>query len=335
MIQERLRLGPIDLSLPGSMELHLGMVGDRVRESEAKFGFSKRFIEEDAVGRHFRFAQLRFGRIDPENGMILDRLFSEAVEAATHTPVEARAHWIREISTSISELNGFLRYLSRRFGLDVLTHIILKHREALLDLIELLTGSRYGYAYIVPGGVRYDLTEGFQERLEKWIKSFSRDFERIRAFFLWTHSFHNRLRSIGRVVDGGSFGFVSESSVETTRYGLVSHVESRLVYALERSFDLCEELGKILLESASGGRLSEIRDGKKEDSRSQVDIETARGSWSLELSLNSSRQVTEIKTRFPSDLIVDAISPALEGECFEDIAIILESLYFSTSEFDR
>jgi len=45
MIQERLRLGPIDLSLPGSMELHLGMVGDRVRESEAKFGFSKRFID--------------------------------------------------------------------------------------------------------------------------------------------------------------------------------------------------------------------------------------------------------------------------------------------------
>ncbi len=337
MIQERLKLGPIDLSLPGAMELHLGMYGECIKESEAMFGFSSRAIEANCLGLSYKGAQLKFGRIDPENGMILDRIFSEAVEEVTHTQIGERARWIREITTSISELNGFLRYLSKmsdRLGLGVLTHIILKHRESLLDLIELLTGSRYGYSYVVPGGVRYDLTEGFQERLEKWIKNFSQDFDRIRSFFFWTHSFHNRLRSVGRVFDTGNFGFVSESSVDTTSYGLVSHVESRLIYALDSSLVLCRDLGSVLDERSDTGRADEIG-AIKFFEPTQVELETARGPWCISMALDLEGKITSLQTRLPSDLVVGAIPFALEDECFEDIPIILESLYFSISELDR
>jgi len=337
MIQERIKIGPIDHALPGAMQLSLGMFGDRIREIETQFGFSKRSIEEYVIGRAIGPAQLKFGRIDPENAFLLDRLFCEAIEKITHTSITERTLWIREITTSISELNGFLRYLSKmsaRLGIEVLTHVILKHRESLLDLIELLTGSRYGYYYVVPGGVRYDLTEGFQERLEKWIKNFSLDFPRIEALFRWTHSFQNRLQSLGRVLDNGSFGFVSESSIETTRYGLMSNVESRLLYALDQVQALCQELHTMLPERSEGSTLNPI--GSQRHSEAvETELETARGPWKLSLSVDENLNVKSIHTELPSDLIVSAIGPALEDEYFEDIPLILESLNFSIPEIDR
>ena len=337
MIQERFKLGPIHLSLPGAMELHLGMVGDRIEEVETQFGYLSRSIETTIVGMPYPSAQLRFARIDPESSLILDRLFSEAVEEITGTEVSARASWVREITTAMSELNGFLRYLSRmsgRLGVEVLTHVILKHRESLLDLTELLTGSRYGYYYLIPGGVRYDLTEGFQERLENWTKSFTRDFPRIEALFRWTHSFQNRLQSIGRVVDNANFGFVSESSVETTRYGLVSHVESRLIFAIEQTNVLSEELRTLLNQRFSGQPLFGIASGRSKKP-AMVDLESARGVWSLELTLDGELQVKRVTTAVPSDLIIAALPLALKDESFEDIPVILESLNFSIPEIDR
>jgi NADH:ubiquinone oxidoreductase subunit D len=337
MIQERIKLGPIDQSLPGAMCLSLGMYGDRIREIETEFGFSSRAIIEFMTGKSIGEAQLKFSRIDPENSFLLDRLFCEAIEKITHTSITERTLWIREITTSVSELNSFLRYLSRmsaRLGIEVLTHVILKHRESLLDLIELLTGSRYGYYYVVPGGVRYDLTEGFQERLEKWIQNFSLDFPRIEALFRWTHSFQNRLQSLGRVVDNGSFGFVSESSVETTRYGLISNVESRLLYALEQSKTLCDELKGMLIERSEGPSLNPIGEQRFLDPV-EIELETARGPWKLTLAVDDELRVKSVKTSLPSDLIVSAIGPALEDEYFEDLSIILESLNFSIPEIDR
>jgi NADH:ubiquinone oxidoreductase subunit D len=337
MIQERIKLGPIHHSLPGAMILSLGMYGDRIREIETEFGFSKRSIVEYMIGKPHVKALLRFGRIDPENSFLLDRLFCEGIEKITHTSITERTLWIREITTSISELNGFLRYLSRmssRLGIEVLNHVILKHRESLLDLIELLTGSRYGYYYVVPGGVRYDLTEGFQERLEKWIKNFTQDFPRIEALFRWTHPIQNRLQSLGRVVDNGSFGFVSESSVETTRYGLMSNVESRLLYALNQTQILCDELQTLLPDRSGGETLSPLGEQRFLEPV-QIELETARGPWKLSLSVNSDLTVKSVVTELPSDLIITAIGAALENEYFEDLPIILDSLNFSIPEIDR
>jgi NADH:ubiquinone oxidoreductase subunit D len=337
MIQERITLGPIHLSLPGAMELRLGMVGDRIESVETTFGFLSRSIETAVIGMPYPSAQLRVARIDPESSLILDRLFSEAVEAITATEVSPRALWVREITTAMTELNGFLRYLSRmsgRLGVEVLTHVTLKHRESLLDLTELLTGSRFGYYYLVPGGVRYDLTEGFQERLENWIKNFSLDFPRIEALFRWTHAFQNRLQSIGRVVDNANFGFVSESSIETTRYGLVSHVESRLLFALEQTNALSDELRSLLAERFTGQPLFEIAKARSKKSV-HVDLVSARGTWALELALDEALVLKSIHTTVPSDAIIAALPLALEDESFEDLPLILESLNFSIPEIDR
>ncbi len=335
MIQETIEIGPIHEWLPGPMKLSLGMSGDRIISVDARFGYASREIEKKALGQHHRRAQLTVGRVEPESALLLDRVFSEAVEKISGVEAGDRVRWIRDITTSLSELNFQLKYLanmSRRLGVKILFHSILKHRESLLDLLELLSGSRYGYYYLIPGGARYDITEGFQERLDTWSRNFVEDFPRIEALFRWTHVFQNRMRNLGQVLDRGEFGFVSEASIESTRYGFVSHVESRLIYSLQNCREMAGEMQELLRRGSKGeyfgafvskaGRISHERD-------------TLRGAWGIALGLDSEGAVTELELRSPSSSIVKSIGPALEGESLEDLAVVLESLSFSISEIDR
>jgi NADH:ubiquinone oxidoreductase subunit D len=335
MIQETIEIGPIHEWLPGPMKLRLGMSGDRIEKVEAAFGYAAREIEKTVIGLPLQRAQFFVSRVEPETALILDRLFSEAVEKITGTAVSERILWIRSIVTAISEINFQLKYLaniSKRLGVNILFHTILKHRESLLDLLELLSGSRYGYYYIVPGGARYDITEGFQERLEAWCGNFLQDFQRIEALFRWTHVFQNRLRSLGMVMDPGDSGFVSEASIETTRYGDVSHVESRLVYSLESCRELCVEVRETLLRRPAGAFLRPLGEGSGE---TRHELETLRGVWALDLAVRPEGTVGSIRLGSPSSVIVNSIGPALVGESLEDLPLILESLSFSIPEIDR
>ena len=335
MIQETIEIGPIHEWLPGPMKLRLGMSGDRIEKVEAAFGYGSREIEKRVVGKPLSRAQLLISRVEPESALILDRLFSEAVERITGSSVSARVLWIREITTTISELNFQLKYLanmSRRLGIDILFHSILKHRESLLDLLELLSGSRYGYTFLLPGGARYDITEGFQERLEAWSGHFLSDFPRLEALFRWTHVFQNRLRSLGQVLDRGDFGFVSESSIERTHYGFVSHVESRLIYSLENCREMVAGIPELLRARPPGAAIAPLGTGI---GTLEHELETLRGTWGMRLKVEAGGVVSQLELRSPSAAIIGAIGPALEGEALEDLPVILESLSFSIPEIDR
>jgi len=337
MIQEHVEIGPVSTRLPGPMKIRLGMTGDRISSVESRFGFTTRAISERARGKPFEQAQFHCGRVEPESALLLDRLFGEAVEKIYSIEVTPRIRWIRSICADLSEINFQLRYLAKmasRMGLRILYHTILKQREVLLDLFELLTGSRYGYCYLKPGGARYDLTEGFQERLEAWIRAFLAEYGRIEALFCWTHPLQNRFRSMGVIIDLGDYGYVSEAAVESTRYGHVSHVESRLLYSLQSCKEISEDLLGLLSVQESGSHLVKIP-GYGVDGEATAAIETIRGEWSLKLELDSSRTLRSVVFETPSDRIRNSIVPALEGESIEDLPLILESLSFSVLEIDR
>ena len=337
MIQEFIELGPVNTWLPGPMKINLGMTGDQIASVETYFGYASRGIEKRVREQKFDAAQFHVGRIEPESALVLDRLFSECVEKIYGIEVPARVIWIRDICVQLSELNFQLKYLAKmasRMGLKILYHAILKQRETLLDLFELLSGSRYGYSYLKPGGARYDLTDGFQERLDSWIRGFLNDHGRIHELFCWTHPIQNRMKAMGLILDLGEYGYVSEAAVESTRFGQISHVESRLLYSLQSCKEISEDL-RGLLNSNSPGAHGLPLPGFGVSGEAKSEIETLRGVCSLNIELDAERKIQSLVTRTPSDLIRNAIVPALEGESIEDLPLILESLSLSISEIDR
>jgi len=337
VIQQTLEVGPIHTWLPGPMRLRLGMMGEEIRQLEVAYGYATREIESRMLGKHFSEAQYIFSRMEPESALLLDRLYGEAIESAVGIQVGNRVTWLREISSHLSELNFQLKYLSKmasRLGLRILYHSILKHRETLLDLFELLSGSRYGYFYLLPGGARYDLTEGFQVRLESWLKNFLQDYDRIVGLFCWTHGFQNRLNSMGLVMNDRDYGYVSEVAVENTRYGQVSHVESRLLFSLTSCKGISIELQEMLAGNQAGSHRHAFP-ASSPDKSVEKEIETIRGRWKVELTLDRQHRLETFRVEAPSDLIKEAVFPALDGESLEDLPLILESLSLSVSEVDR
>jgi NADH:ubiquinone oxidoreductase subunit D len=319
------------------MKIRLGMTGDHIASVETHFGYASRGIENRVRGQRFDSAQFQIGRIEPESALILDRLFSECIEKIYGIEISARVIWIRKICAELSELNFQLKFLAKmasRMGLKILYHTILKQRETLLDLFELLSGSRYGYSYLKPGGARYDLTDGFQERLDAWIRGFLNDHGRIQELFCWTHPIQNRLKSMGMILDLGEYGYVSEAAVENTRFGHVSHVESRLLYSLQSCKEISEDL-KGLLESSPAGPFILAVPSYGVQGEAKSEIETLRGMCGLRIEVDAERRIQSLEVQTPSDLIRKAIVPALEGESIEDLPLILESLSLSVSEIDR
>ncbi len=342
MIQKQDEIGPIHQWLPAAMKLKLSLVGDEIVSSETEFGYLCRSIEKKVIGKNFADGQRFLSRIEPESACIIDRVVCECIEKTFQIELTERAEWARDISCSLIEVSGILRYLtmmSKRMGLSILNHVILKHREELLDLTELLTGSRYGYYFIVAGGVRYDITAGFIERLENWIKALNADYPRIESMFLWTHFFQNRMNALGKVLDHGNMGFVSFSSEEGTRLGMVSSVESRLSYALKqllkKTAKLNEEVNEVYTDEHIRS-FDEVAITKGQPSKiGTATCETYRGTWSISLSLDQDGLINHLEVSTPSNQILPAIPHALEHESFDDIPLILQSLNFVVSEVDR
>lgn len=337
MIQKQIDLGPVHPWLPGMMKLKVSLEGDRIVEAKPEFGFAGRGILDRIADQPIEVAQRYFSRIDPESAFVIDRIYSELIEQATGVQITDRAVWIRDIAIEMSEAVNVLRFLSQmsmHFGLPMLSHLIRKHREELLDLTERLSGSRYGYFYIVPGGTRYDITDGFLERVGVWSRQFIEDYPRMKSLFCWTHPFQNRLDQLGLMLDDGSFGFISEARVESSKLGWNSSVGSRLNYAMEEARHLAVSILE-LSRKVVGGAYLETRATDIKQKKVSLKFETLRGPWDVSMELGNKMQIKSVQVQTPSDQIKKAIPMILEEEAFDDIPVILGSANFSVTEVDR
>jgi NADH-quinone oxidoreductase subunit D len=95
--------------------------------------------------------------------------YCQAIEKIMDLPVPPRARYLRTIVLEMSRLASYLMgmgALGSMMGLYTAMYRMINDRDLLLDLFEWLTGARIYHIYMLPGGVRRDLPEGWVERLE-------------------------------------------------------------------------------------------------------------------------------------------------------------------------
>jgi NADH-quinone oxidoreductase subunit D len=87
------------------------------------------------------------------------------------------------------------------FGADVGAWTVLmygfRERERILDLLEMTTGGRLVHSYIWPGGVRYDLPEGFVEKCRKEMEDLPKYLEDYKKYFYSNEIFLKRCEGVG------------------------------------------------------------------------------------------------------------------------------------------
>jgi NADH-quinone oxidoreductase subunit D len=137
--------------------------------------------------------------IDSSN---LNHAYIRAIEELQGVDPPVRAQYLRSLLNEMNRIMSHLYWLSI-FGVFVghTTMFMwpLGDRELFIDLAEQLTGARITHSYIVPGGVRRDLPQGFAEEAVKRTEYFEKRLEEYDKIFFNNPIFFSRAKGVGKL----------------------------------------------------------------------------------------------------------------------------------------
>jgi NADH-quinone oxidoreductase subunit D len=175
----QLNLGPQHPSTHGVMHLLVTLDGEVVLKVEPHIGYSHRGHEKMAENRTYEQFYPNPARMDYLSGMIFNHGYCQAVEKLCGIEVPRRAEFIRVITSELNRIaSHFIGAMDFAMGLGAITPFLYgwDDREQILDLLEMISGSRLTYSYGRFGGVRNDITKEFYDGTRLFI-------ERLRSRF--------------------------------------------------------------------------------------------------------------------------------------------------------
>jgi NADH-quinone oxidoreductase subunit D len=162
--------GPQHPGVTGNMSLEILLEGDEIKTLKTHVGYLHRGFEKLMERRKFINCFPIVCRIYVPEPDTNEYLFAAAAEELSGIEIPERAKWIRALTLEMARLGATVMGLGGQagsFGLGTIGQWTVAHRDFLLDSFEELTGGRIYHLYIIPGGVRYEIPEGFENRLEK------------------------------------------------------------------------------------------------------------------------------------------------------------------------
>jgi NADH-quinone oxidoreductase subunit D len=176
----RLSWGP-QHPMSGQTRIILDVDGEKVHKITADLGYIHRGMEKILEKRSFFQGIIPIERMAMVDTPNIGIGYVTAIEKANGIQVPERANWIRSLLCEMARINSHLY----AFGLQaestgyfpavfIWTTV---DREILLDLFEELTGARWSYNFIRPGGVHADFPDGFQAKIIKGAQYLRRRFQ--------------------------------------------------------------------------------------------------------------------------------------------------------------
>jgi NADH-quinone oxidoreductase subunit D len=161
--------GPQHPGVTGNMSLELVVCGDEVIECKTHVGYLHRGFEKLMERRRFIQNFPLVCRICVPEPDTNEYLYAAAIEELARLEIPEQAQWLRTLNLEMSRLTSFLMWVGGQagaFGLGPIGQWSVTHRDYMLDLFEDISGGRIYHMYMIPGGVRNKLPEGFSQRLE-------------------------------------------------------------------------------------------------------------------------------------------------------------------------
>jgi len=166
-----LNMGPQHPSTHGVLRIILELEGEYILRAEPVLGYIHRMHEK--MGEVKSFAQYipNMGRVDYLHAIAWNWAYVGAVEKLCGVEVSERAEYIRVITSEMNRISSHLVWWGAYLlDLGAFTPIMyaFDDREWLLDLLQIVTGSRLTYASLRFGGVTGDLTPEFIDGTYRW-----------------------------------------------------------------------------------------------------------------------------------------------------------------------
>lgn len=205
--------GPQHPGITGNMSLELTICGDEVVDCKTHVGYLHRGFEKLMERRSYIQCFPIVCRIAVPEPAFNEYCYSTALEELAGIEIPEQAMWIRTFNLELMRLSSFLMWvggIAGALGQGTIGQWCVTHRDYVADLFEEMTGGRIYHMYMLPGGVRKPLPEGFKQRAFKVFDGIEKMLEAVEKVLLNNHIFKARTKGLG---------IISKEMVD--RYGIV------------------------------------------------------------------------------------------------------------------
>ena len=168
-----LNIGPSHPAMHGIIQLVVELDGERLVSSEVEIGYLHRAFEKESERGPYNNVIPYTDRLNYVSPLINNFGYCLAVERLLGIEVTERCQYIRVIMSELSRINDHLTCVgasAMELGAFTVFLYMIKAREWLWELVELVTGARLTISYGRVGGVKADLPKDFAERTRKTLE---------------------------------------------------------------------------------------------------------------------------------------------------------------------
>ena len=174
--------------------------GETVTDAELRLGYAHRGIEKATESRTWIQNLYLLERICGICSHIHAVAYCLGVEKLAEVEVPARAQAIRTIVAELERIHSHLLWLgvaAHEAGFDTLFMVSWRDREAVMEMLEAISGNRVHYSVNVLGGVKVDLTAAAAARIRSGLDYLEARTEHYLNLIHGDHLFRARTQGVG------------------------------------------------------------------------------------------------------------------------------------------
>jgi Ni,Fe-hydrogenase III large subunit len=349
MHEFRLPVGPQHPSLIEPMHLNLKVDGETVVELDFSLGYNHRGVEKGFEGRPWAKCIYLAERVCGICSFHHQLCFTLGVEKLMGLKIPARASYIRTVIAELERLHNhylWMGLLAFEMGFDTLFHYLIRDRELVMELFEILCGNRVHYSINAIGGVRRDIDleraktvekklESLEERSKHYLKVFRTDssiLKRIRGLAVLPPEQARELNVVGPVArasgiryDIRSLGYLKYQEVKfrpVMEEGC--DILARTLVRIRETLQSIRMVQEALIEIPKGG-LKARAPAKAPKGESTSRVEALRGELFYYI-LSGQDHPSRVRMRTPTYANIHCLRQILLGGQIADVPVAVMSL---------
>ncbi len=197
-----LNVGPAHPAMHGIIRIITRLDGEVVKDIDVEIGYLHRGFEKMAETVDYNGVIPYTDRLNYVSPLINNMGYCMAVEKLLGLSVPDRCHYIRVIVSEISRITDHLTCVgasAMELGAFSVFLYMIKAREYLWELVEMVTGARLTVSYCRVGGVKGDLPDGFDARCRKALEETRKVITEADALLTRNRIFVDRMSGTGRI----------------------------------------------------------------------------------------------------------------------------------------
>jgi NADH-quinone oxidoreductase subunit D len=197
-----LNVGPAHPAMHGIIRIVITLDGELVVGADVTIGYLHRGFEKMSETVDYNGVIPYTDRLNYVSPLINNMGYCMAVEKLLGISVPERCHYIRVIMSEISRISDHLTCVgasAMELGAFTVFLYMIKAREYLWELIEMVTGARLTVSYCRVGGVKGDLPAEFAERCAKAFDETRRVLSEADVLLTRNRIFVDRMTGIGTI----------------------------------------------------------------------------------------------------------------------------------------